>query len=557
MANVTLSSVKYTTIRPQEKTGDYTSGDRCTFVLDPQEIAFLDGKQSYLYVEVENTSSYSNVNATAVPPTCFFPHIGAYGLFDRMTLRGMNGVELEDLDAAATYKGLQSYLHDFDEYPGLAKVTGIAAHTPKAPNVLCSDPKVNEFCPPALLNTSSNSMQGGREYYTQSKCLPLPFGLFSAFQDEHKVYPNASLLGSKIECYLADPNQVLIDMSGKYVEPALPSSEGKVDFIYASDPVECDNIAAAAVQNEIIITHTSQVSQNWTTDDILFRVGMPVRLSYTVATVDLNFDAIITSVNINQGTLLDQVKITIDSNISKDTNVGDIEDLFISAGETVFNYNVSKIELRVLETMPSDPRAVDKAVTKGVNYMTYQLTKQSAPSSLKNQVINIPSSLTRAKSLLLTHTVSDDLNGKNENSTVYPQMEEDLASVKYQWMVKNHLTPNRSVMISTNPDVSTDNSIFYLEMSKALRPMGTLRALNDGLPKGKYIDSEYNRDLQLPMVYPLLLAPVRNSYNLVDSEPQLRLENSDSANVSARLYHIFINHVRTVKRDGDSLVVTI
>lgn len=547
-----LVDVKYTTIKPQEKTGDYKTGDRCTFHLDPQEITYIDGKQSYIYVELENNSSFSNVSATSSPPTCLMPHIGIHGLFDRMTLRSLNGLELEDMDASDTYKALQSYTHDFDEFPGMAKVEGIAAHTPKPHNSCCNDPKVNAMFPPAFYNTTSKTLTGGTSYLPHSYCMPLPFGLMSAFQNEHKVFPNASFLGTKIENYFANAKHLLKEMAGRYTVNAGGGITER--YIHGTDPVACDNIPTADPQNEVFITNMDTTANDWSPDDVIFRVGMPVTFNYTVGGADVSWSSLITAVSADEGTSTDQLRIVVADDLGKDGNVGDIENLTIQLGDITYNYTVNKVELRVLETIPSDPKAIDAAISKGINYMTYQLTKQSMPAGLKNQVINIPSSLTRAKSILLTHCVSNNIDVANVNSLVYPQMEDNLNSVRYQWQVRNTLTPNRSVLVSPTENQASDNTIWYLEMAKAMRPVNTVRALNDGLPI-PFNDTGNYQDLQLPLVYPLLLAPVRNSYSLVNAEPQLRIENSTSAQVDARLYHIFINHVRTVRRVGDSLNV--
>ena len=115
-----LSSVRYSSIRPDNKTTGYVPGDRAEFTI-PTDMPYIDGKQSYLYLEVRNTSTYANVDDGTVinipAPTMFYPHIGAASLFERMTLNDLNGKALEDLEASNMVRGvLNAYGHDDDEY---------------------------------------------------------------------------------------------------------------------------------------------------------------------------------------------------------------------------------------------------------------------------------------------------------------------------------------------------------------------------------------------------------------------------------------------------------
>ena len=56
----------------------------------------------------------------------------------------------------------------------------------------------------------------------------------------------------------------------------------------------------------------------------------------------------------------------------------------------------------------------------------------------------------------------------------------------------------------------------------------------------------HKEELENPFFFPILLAPLGNSYDLLDSDPQLRIENTSStpANITSKLYFIYQNHVR-------------
>ena len=77
----------------------------------------------------------------------------------------------------------------------------------------------------------------------------------------------------------------------------------------------------------------------------------------------------------------------------------------------------------------------------------------------------------------------------------------------------------------------------------ATRPVFPLRAYGCG-------DNPDASDLSNPFVIGVQLAPMGNTFNLLDNEVQLRLTNGSTVNTPARLYHIFTNHTRTLK-SGD------
>ena len=52
-----LSAVKYPTIKPLSKAPSYSEGDRITFDISDRD-SYFSGKNSYLYVEIDNTSTF-------------------------------------------------------------------------------------------------------------------------------------------------------------------------------------------------------------------------------------------------------------------------------------------------------------------------------------------------------------------------------------------------------------------------------------------------------------------------------------------------------------------
>jgi hypothetical protein len=573
-----LSGVRYTSIRPDNKTTGYVAGDRAEFTMPP-DVAYIDGKQSYLYLEVRNTSLFKNVVNGAeinIPaPVMFYPHVGVSGLFERMTLLDLNGKQLEDLEAQHMVRGiLNSYTHDDDEYETMSKVEGVSHHCPVARNRLCGDPRNCVHYPPSYLGTNADDetvLLGNPQAATTQYCLPLPFGLFSAYAGEHQVYPNLDIGGSKINLYLETPERALtsmtqkfvsIDVENKYVVSYFQYNEGvPCDNIPIGNPLPVDPVDKLYISQAILNTSVDRFMAN-DTKNCLFRPGTSVYVSYTVVnggapdnrtlTTTIQEVAINTQADGNPG---EQMRITLTDTIPMigiDVNTN-ITNIRVRLSDITPNYEIDRIELRVLETIPSNQQEISQAVRKGINYMTYQLNKFSTPAQLKNQVLNIPSALTRALSIWDVPVVSGDMDTFDSNSLMWCQ-QEPLNTSEYQWQITDHLTPNRPVLVNKLSNTKNDNQIYYQQLQMAFKPVGQLRALGDALfgdDALTKVDTGLQRELALPFLYPILLAPVGQSYKLLDSEPQLRINHSSVLATGAKLHHVVVFHARTLVRNGD------
>ena len=201
---------------------------------------------------------------------------------------------------------------------------------------------------------------------------------------------------------------------------------------------------------------------------------------------------------------------------------------------------------------------IRRAVSKGINYQTTQLTKISTPAKLVNAVVDIPSAISRGLSIQVcpVQTEKIGLDGA-QNSLLYPQMDSYYAgntnNYNYQWQVRNILIPNRQLELSesTEPTVQNDVPTFYNQQVMALRPMREVRAINDSIE---------NEEMTNPVFLPILLTPVGSSFELVDTDPQLRIENTDTAtpaNILAKLMFVYINHTRRLMANDGGVTVDI
>ena len=146
-----------------------------------------------------------------------------------------------------------------------------------------------------------------------------------------------------------------------------------------------------------------------------------------------------------------------------------------------------------------------------------------------------------------------------QNSLLYPQMDSYYGGndneYNYQWQVRNILIPNRQIELSRDRDPSLQNDVptFYNQQVMSFRPMKEARALN---AEKKIADDE----LSNPFFVPILLSPVGSSYDLVDTDPQLRIENSQSgtpAQILAKLMHVYINHTRKLTATDGGVMVSL
>jgi hypothetical protein len=69
--NPKLQSVNYVTILPEGKTSGYKPQQQIDYKIDPIQFPYIDGKQSYLLLNVTPDVSFSNTSATAAPGVCF------------------------------------------------------------------------------------------------------------------------------------------------------------------------------------------------------------------------------------------------------------------------------------------------------------------------------------------------------------------------------------------------------------------------------------------------------------------------------------------------------
>jgi len=549
----TLANVRYSSILPLGKTGDYSEEQKIQFEIPP-DIGYVDGKQSYVYMEVENNSTLTDGTSSAHIPVMLQPHLGASALVRRMQLTSRNGVELEDIDGYNTYVGmLNSYTHDRDEYQAMGLVEGVVGHSAKKANRSVLNPAVHYFSPQPDTEKTDGEAIGGNVAITASFCMPIHLGLFSGLgdNDEKQAYPNLPIGGSILNLYLEQAKVAMCEMASSFYRQ---SSDGDTEYNFkdATEKVDVDDYTAGDTAIKVkLTTHDfdsdapqfQQKEEQYGAAVSVYKQGSRLTLYNGVAVSEV---VVVKDVKIDSGT--GQLELELTAALGNTVAGGTVAYSAITPA-----FNISKVELRVLETIPSDPQALRVAVNNGINYKSVLLNKLSQASALKNSILNIPASMTRALSIFTAPCIQDDLEtftGAGAiNSLVYPQLEASL-TFDYQYQVRQFLIPNRKVSIANVSNNANDNAILYQQLQMAFRPVQEARCLNDTL-------NGETDPLSNPVCIPLLLAPVGSSYRLLDSEPQLRYTSSDASNTKAKLFHIYVNHVRTLKANANTGAVEV
>ena len=541
-----LSAVKYKTILPEGKTSGYKQNEKVEFHI-PSDVGYFDGKQSYLNLVVRNTTTS---NSAAYP--CAFPaHVGAHALVNRLQLQDTKGFELENIEQYNLYTGiLNSYGNNTDTYDAISKVEAVAAHNPQALHMGVDDPKVNYFNPPNSGNVTANvitSVDGVANTF----CLPINLGLFSAFANEHMAYPNLDIGGSRLTIYLEEARNALQSLASNLIkEVTLPdgvATKVRNDHVFVSQLVDATIAAGSAtIAAGAMLDLPNDIDSGFNMGRVGYKVGMEIEDENGVK-------GSITGMSINAtGGLV----------LTTSGLVGSVGTQ-IRAVPPTFSYEIDKIELKLLETIPDagTVKQIRRVMKQGINYQTTQLTKISTPAQLVNAVVDIPSAITRGLSIMVAPVQTEKIGLDNgNNSLLYPQVDNYYSGnsneYSYQWQVRNILIPNRQLRITKDSEdvLQNDNPTFYNQQVMALRPMKEVRALGDN--NLKVGDNE----LSNPFFIPILLTPVGSSFDLVDTDPQLRIENSDvgtPANILAKLMHVYINHTRKLVANDSGVMVEI
>lgn len=541
-SNPKLQQVKYTNILPEGKLGNYKQNDRVDFMPNPSTAPYFDGAQSYLNIQVRNTSTFDDGNSanpsTCPPPLCFPANMGVNAAINRCLIRAKdNSQVIEDLEAYNLLNSVKNaYTQDSDVFKTLGRISGVAARTPAPMNQTADNLAVNYFLPNGEYDSAtSNAITGGNEGVTAQFCVPVESGLMSAFAGQHHVVPNLDV-PLHLQFFLEKNNVALQCLYHKMYRDTVVNGTAVVEE-YARDPFE--NITVVKTGTDLLVpvatcnTDREVDGKPYTPEMCAWRVGMAI--------TDGTDTRIINSVKVGQGAGFNQIEIAVDVAFS----AGD-GNLDIKLAAATREYTIDKIELKLLLTIPDDAtmRMIRSQMARGISFASYQLYKQSTAQGLQNAVIDIPEALTKVMSMIAVPVDQNALELLDENNQYVHCRAKAANPVNYQWQIQNTLIPNLSVNTNLITNNNSDNAIYFNQVVMALRHFLNVRALADSPKANKSNDI----DIELPFFYPISLSPKGQSFNLINSAPQLRLNNQGTTgNIDPILFHIFAIHTRILK----------
>ena len=535
--NPRLQTVKYSNHLPEGKIGNYKQNERVDFMPDPATTPYFDGKQSYLHIEVTNDSTFTTNGAVGVaPPLCFPVHIGANALINRCVVRAKdNSQVIEDIEAYNQLTGIKnSYTHDSDVFKTLGRISGVAGRTPNGMNQGVGNLSVNYFLPNGT-TTATRDLTGGNEASKATFCVPIESGLMSAFADQHHVVPNLDI-PLHLQFFLEKNNIALQTMYSHFIHTVaggIGAGATAVINRYALSPFDDHTCTVNGNQVDLAVAvcdTTLTFEGN--------RIGYPLEIDGQALQI--------TNIQVDQGGGNNQIRITLDNAPNNQTATS------CKLPACTRSYNIDKIELKTLLTIPDQPtmRMIRAQVQRGISFTSVQLYKASTAEGLRNAVIEIPEALTRAQSILALPCQQNNLESLDlNNSYIYTRPDDAVGTsdnnTTYQWQIQNVLIPNLAVETDLATNNANDNSIYFNQVVMALRHLIRVSALGDN-PE---VNKEQDIDIELPFFYPVSLSPRGQSFNIIDSAPQLRLSNSSTtpANIFAKLYHIHVVHTRILK----------
>ena len=543
-----IQQIRYLNVLPSGKLGDYTENNRVDFMPDPTTCPYFDGAQSYLNIQVRNTSTYvqgDSANApTASPPMCFPAHVGVNALINRCVIRSKQDNQvIEDLESYNALNGIKNaYSNDSDIFKTLGRITGVCGRTPRPMNQTIDNLACNYFLPNG--ETTSNTISGGNEGVTAQFCVPVESGLMSAFANQHHVVPNLDV-PLHLQFFLEKNKVALQTMYHKFVRQTTVNGVSVTD-VYAVSPFE--NISSTKSGNDIFVdtsvcdTSLTIEGKAYSPEMCTFRLGQAI--------TDGTNTRIITAVEINQGASNNQIKITVDVAFAAGDGA-----ILINSADTNRSYVVDKIELKLLLTIPdsSTMNMIRSQMARGISFMSVQLYKQSTASQLKNAVIDIPEALTRASCLMAVPCDQNALESVDEaNSYLFCQPDAN-NQTSYIYQIQNTLIPNIAVDTNQATNVKSDNAIFFNQQVMALRHWINVKALADDPKVAKLTDL----DIELPFFYPVSLSPKGQSFDLINAAPQLRINNNGSgSDITPKLFHIFCPHTRILKSSDSGVEIS-
>tara|TARA_R110000772_G_scaffold5141_6_gene18319 strand:+ start:1870 stop:3765 length:1896 start_codon:yes stop_codon:yes gene_type:complete len=577
-------------------------GKRVDFEV-PQNIKFMDGKNSYLNFDVKLSPDV----AVGVTRLSLDPFIGGQSLIKNIRIySGNRGVLLESIE---DYDAKVSLEYSYDQDESIRKMRalkeGSLVETPLSRGTAGTSVSNN-------IDISTNPyfvqelQPAGRDYdatdFTTAKVsLPLHTGIFA---DSEKIFPCMLTGGLYVEIDLQDCARCVVQLDSVNRHRRMKQNP----LIRGSD-VDGGAFAIGATDfTEIYLA----LDNNMTAADVCpFVKGEKIGIcsatdptaqpSLTIngGTADQGFPTVVSVTTENNAADVAFVKITTTAfrNSAVGTGVAITTDAFILysaaldrervqyADRTVnlipaitaysASYTVSNLEL-VVQQVELDPRyeagMVSKMKEGGViemDILSATNYKHSVLSSNRNATLNLPLSNTRAKSIFAIPTDATSYNVPQRIAGLSATYDEErlamdgrLNSIRsgkvgcidkltsYQWLIDDKLTPQRPIDVSKINGAKSISAQPLIELEKSLNQAKIVaRSFCD-----------FNRNFVVSRAYALNdgvmdLNNKSNQLQLVYNERTVA--GVDEPPTKDKLFLCFVYHLRRISIKGDSVSVTL
>ena len=498
---------------------EFTEGKKVIFEVPPS-ISFIKGQDSYISVDLENTSD----NKAMAHPNLL---AGASALIERVDIFSLeNGQLLESLRNYNLWSAIENQYAVEDPTQIVLKN---GCMTPHRSHIVASNAETKALnrSKEAIVvqqhgatRLSSIDKSGADRSFSHKFIIPIRSGVFNHYSKEEKLTPNLLYGGLRIEIVLAKNEHVLNRVQS---QDDTGQAHNMKDHA-GGFPIE--DIGGA---NVAITTANCRSAQN-----LGLVVGQQVRLLNNDGSTDATRNITAITHNANK------MRVEFDGGaLTLNTN----EPRICHPANNKVKYTAKNMELKVLEVIP--PQDLMRAAIKEsqIDYISYEVFVDNLPASSLNHQVEFPSVATKAKSVFTHYILNTDENDDVSPSYYSGSAPTDTHLNSVQYFINNKLYPLKAY----NPDSFNDRIVAYNEMVKAFRAAGiTVKRLGDSRNAGDYSFTYLTaRELARgDFVYPLK-----------DAEAQLRTEYSTARAANHKLIS-FVFSVRSVMIDQNNLSVS-
>ena len=523
-ASILTNNSKYISLVPQNQQ-EFTQGQKCVIELPP-DIGAIKGSDSYLAIDVLNTSA--RANRWALPGS-------AQVLIEQVDIfagSGAGGMLLESLQNYNQWAAVEELYERNDWSSSQSKEGG-----PPLPEVplQCTGLRAVETdrviecgsVEKASVNGqfSPIDVDGNAKFTSRRVCIPLKCGIFNHWAEEEKIVPVLALHGLRIEITFAQ-NDLCLARIG-----------------HVQNGVSKDSVTEGFDFGAVIIGATTvDISDITSIEASGLAVGVPGKYQRITFKDAVNEETVSITGLALAGTTL---TVTFTPGLTNAYNPATPATLKVAEGEDL-SYRVTKCELRAVQIIA--PPEMERKMLQGMKYpfITYSHFIDTIPAASQRHVVDVPSTASRSKAMfsMLVDTSKETSQQQPHYLSGDPPSASKLNSLVYY--IANRLHPLRPY----DPRARRDRCLTLNETSKAFAAINKM-SLSLGSSDGSDLDGYTN-----PFLCSRELGRGQYSYDLRAAEPQIRLGFTGTRASNFRVHtFVFQENVIHVSSDGVSIEI--